>query len=305
MRLIERILQPDNMQAAWEEVARKKGAAGIDDVSIKRWRRNWEERLVNLVAAVRANTYKPRRPRRFYVPKPDGSLRQLSILTVTDRVLQRAVLRVVDDRFDRHFLDCSYGYRQGRGLRDAVQAILHHRDAGRQWVLDADIDECFDSLDHSLLMEFVREEVDDPIVLRLMEQWLRVGRRDPARAVGVPLGAVISPLWCNIYLHRLDLGLTEWGYRPVRYADDFCVFCADQAEAEAAWRDTEHILAGLKLQLEPRKTAITHFDEGFDYLGIYFYRDTYSFLCENKRIEVKGGFDHQLFYDYVPDGYEG
>jgi group II intron reverse transcriptase/maturase len=299
----ERIQAMENLTAAWEEVAGKKGAAGIDEVSIKRWRRNWEERLVNLAAAVRANTYQPRRLRRFYVPKSDGSLRQLSILTVTDRVLQRAVLRVVDDRFDRHFLDCSYGYRQGRGLRDAVQAILHHRDAGWQYVLDGDIDECFDSLDHGLLMEFLQEELDDPIVLRLMEQWLRIGRRNPERAVGIPLGAVISPLLCNVYLHRLDVGLTERGYWPVRYADDFCVFCADRGEVEASWQDTEHILAGLKLQLEPRKTAITHFDEGFDYLGVHFYRDTYSFVCENKRIEVKGGFDRQLFYDYVPDGY--
>jgi group II intron reverse transcriptase/maturase len=299
----EHILAMENLTAAWEEVASKKGAAGIDEVSIKRWRRNWEERLVNLAAAVRANTYKPRRPRRFYVPKPDGSPRQLSILTVTDRVLQRAVLRVVDDCFDRHFLDCSCGYRQGRGLRDAVQAILDHRDAGRQCVLDGDIDECFDSLDHGLLMEFVQEELDDPIVLRLLEQWLRIGRRDPERAVGIPLGAVISPLLCNVYLHRLDMGLTERGYLPVRYADDFCIFCDSRTEVEAAWRDTERILAGLKLQLEPRKTAITHFDEGFDYLGVHFYRDTYSFLCENKRIEVKGDFDRQLFYDYVPDGY--
>jgi retron-type reverse transcriptase len=158
----EHILAMENLTAAWEEVARKKGTAGIDEVSIKRWRRKWEERLVNLAAAVRANTYRPRRLRRFYVPKRDGSLRQLSILTVTDRVLQRAVLRVVDDRFDRHFLDCSYGYRQGRGLRDAVQAILQHRDAGWQYVLDGDIDECFDSLDHGLLMEFVQEEYGHP-----------------------------------------------------------------------------------------------------------------------------------------------
>jgi len=300
----EQVLRMENLTAAWEEVARKKGAAGADEVSIKRWRRNWEERLVNLSAAVRANTYQPRRLRRFHVPKRDGTLRQLSILTVTDRVLQRAVLRVVDDCFDRHFLDCSYGYRQGRGLRGAVRAILHHRDAGRQWVLDGDIDECFGSLDNGLLVEFVREELDDPIVLRLLEQWLRIGRRDPERAVGIPMGAVVSPLLCNVYLHRLDLGLTEWGYRPVRYADDFCVFCGSRTEVEAAWRDTERILTRLKLRLEPRKTAIAHFDEGFDYLGVYFYRDTYSFLCEDKRIEVKGGFDRQLFYDYVPDGYQ-
>jgi len=99
--------------------------------------------------------------------------------------------------------------------------------------------------------------------------------------------------------------LTERGYRPVRYADDFCVFCTELAGAEAAWWDTEKILTGLKLRLEPRKTAIVHFDEGFDYLGVHFYRDTYSFLCENKRIKVQGPFDRWLFYEYTPDGYDG
>jgi len=222
---------------------------------------------------------------------------------VTDRVLQRAVLRVLDDRFDRQFLDCSYGYRPGRGVRDALPVILHYRDAGLQWVLDADIDECFDSLDHGLLVDFLRQEVDDPIVLRLIEQWLRAGRRDPDRAVGLPMGAVISPLLCNLYLHRLDLGLTARDYALVRYADDFCVFCAGRAEAEAAWRDTEAILADLQLRLEPRKTAIAHFDQGFDFLGLHFYRDTYSFLCQEKRVTVVGDFDDRLFYDHVPDGY--
>ncbi len=304
MRLIDRILQPDNMRAAWEEVAAKKGAAGVDGVSIKRWRRNWEERLVNLAAAVRANTYQPQPLERFTRPKPDGSLRHLANLTVTDKVLQRAVLRVLDDHFDRLFLDCSYGYRQGRGVRDAVPAIIRYRDAGLQWVLDADIDECYDSLDHGLLLEFVGEEVDDPIVMRLIEQWLRVGRRNPEQARGICMGGVISPLLCNVYLHRLDLGLTERGYALVRYADDFCTFSAERIEAETAGQDTEQILAGIRLRLEPGKTAITHFDEGFDFLGVHFYRDTYSFVAAGKRIEVEGDFDSTLFYDYVPEGYE-
>lgn len=303
MRLIDRILHPDNLRQAWEEVAEKKSAPGVDDVSIKRWRRNWEERLVNLAAAVRGNTYRPRRLRRFTVPKSDGSLRHLAILTVTDRVLQRAALRVLDDRFDRQFLDCSYGYRAGRGVRDAVSAIVQYRDAGLQWVLDADIDECFDSLSHDVLLGFVREEVDDPIVLRLIEQWLWIGQRDPERAVGIPLGAVLSPLCCNVYLHRLDQALTARGYALVRYADDFCAFCATRVEAEVAWQDTAGILAGLELRLEPRKTAIAHFDRGFDYLGVHFYRDTYSFLCDGKRVTVEGDFDDWLFHDYVPDEY--
>lgn len=304
MKLINQILQPDNLRAAWEEVAENKGAPGIDRVSIKRWRRNWEERLADLAAAVRANTYQPGRLRRFTIPKKDGSLRQMAILTVTDRVLQRAVLRIVDDFFDKTFLDCSYGYRMGRGLRNAVPAILTLRDRGRRWVLDADIDGCFDSLHHDLLLAYFRETVDDAVVLNLLRQWLKTGLRNPERAVGISLGAVISPLLCNILLHRLDSALVGRGYHPIRYADDFCVFCRSKEEVEAAWQDTGEILAGLKLCLEPAKTAITTFEEGFDFLGIHFYRDTYSFICQEKRVEVKGDFDPHLFYDYVPEGYE-
>lgn len=304
MKLINQILSPDNLRAAWEEVAENKGAPGVDGVSIARWRRNWEERLVELSAAVRANTYRPRPLRRFTIPKKDGSPRHMAIPTVTDRVLQRAVLRVVDDFFDRTFLDCSYGYRQGRGVRNAISAIIELRDSDHRWVLDADIDECFDSLDHTLLLTFILETLDDPLVLGLMRAWLRVGRRSPQREVGIPLGAVISPLFCNIYLHRLDARLVECGYRPVRYADDFCVFCERRSQAEAALMDTERILADLRLRLEPLKTGIAHFETGFDFLSVHFYRNTYSFVSCAKRIEVEGDFDPHLFYDYVPDGYE-
>jgi group II intron reverse transcriptase/maturase len=224
-------------------------------------------------------------------------------LTVTDKVLQRAVLNVLDDVFEDIFLDVSFGYRPGRGLKDAVAAIVAYRDAGLTSVLDADIDECFDSLDYGLMVRFVRETVDDPIVLRLIELWLRQGQRQPDEARGVPLGAVISPLLCNVYLHRLDLGLFERGYVAIRYADDWVALCASRAEARRAWRDAEQILAGLRLQLEPTKTRLTSFDRGFEYLGVTFYRRTYAYDYQNKRIEVEGPFDDWLFSQTGPEGY--
>lgn len=301
MKWIERILHPDNLRAAWEEVERKKGAAGMDRVSLERWGRNWEERLVVLAGEVRANTYRPRRLRQFTLLKWDGTPRTISILTVTDRVLQRAVLRVVDDAFERGFLDCSYGYRPRRGVRNAVPAILDHREAGRSWVLDADIDNCFPSLKHHLILRYFQQKVDDPLVTSLLKQWMAQGEVSPG--VGISLGAVISPLLCNILLHQLDLHLVEAGYAPVRYADDFCVFCETEAQAEKARKRTAFILKKLGLALEPVKTRLTHFNEGFDFLGVHFYRDTYSFQAQDKKIEVTGAFDPTLFYDYVPEGY--
>ncbi len=300
--MIDQILTQHNLEEAWDDVRAGKGAAGSDGVSVKRWGRNWEERLVNLRRAVMANTYRPAPLERYSVPKKSGGRRHLTNLTVTDKVLQRAVLNVLDGVFDPLFLPSSYGYRKGRSIADAVEAICAHRDAGFTWVLDADVDECFDSLDHGLLVRFVRDEVDDPIVLRLIEGWLRVGRRDPDVACGIPLGAVISPLLSNVYLHRLDLALVSLGWIVVRYADDFVVLCHTEAEARAAWQDTAAALGPLKLQLEPRKTAVTDFDAGFDYLGVHFERDEYSYVWENKRITVEGDFPDFLFA-YGP-GYE-
>jgi len=300
--MIKQIVAQRNLEDAWNDVQAHKGAPGVDGVSVKRWGRNWEERLVRLRQAVLANTYAPAPLKRYSVPKKSGGRRYLTNLTVTDKVLQRAVLNVLDGVFDPLFLPCSYGYRKGRSVANAVETICAHRDAGLVWVLDGDIDECFDSLEHGLLVEFLREQVDDPIVLRLIEGWLRVGRRDPNVARGIPLGAVISPLLCNVYLHRLDVALTRAGWWLVRYADDFVALCRTEKEAYAAQSDAAAALAPIKLRLEPRKTAVTNFDAGFDYLGVHFERDEYSYLWEGKRITVEGDFPDFLFA-YGP-GYE-
>lgn len=304
-RLIQRVLEWDNLTAAWNKVREAKGAAGSDGVSVKRWSRTWEERLVNLRRAVMANTYRPAPLERFTVPKRSGGVRHMTNLTVSDKVLQRAALNVLDDIFEAIFLDCSFGYRPGRGLQDAVAAIVAYRDAGLTHVLDADIDECFASLHHTLMMDFVRETIHDPIVLRLIELWLCQGRRQPDDVRGIPLGAVISPLLCNVYLHRLDAGLFERGYALVRYADDWVALCATRAEVRRAWRDAGQILAELELRYEPTKTRLTGFDEGFEYLGVTFYRRTYSYDYHNKRIEVEGPFDGWLFSQTGPEGYRG
>jgi group II intron reverse transcriptase/maturase len=301
-RLIDRILDLDNLRAAWEEVRENKGAAGADHVSLRKWSRTWEERLVTLARSVRANTYEPRPLRRFSLPKKSGGYRHFAIPTVTDRVLQRAVLRVLEVRCERLFLPYSYGYRPGRCVADAVRQVVILRENGYRWVLDADIDDCFDSLDHTLTEAYFNQLVEDPITRRLIRQWLRVGRLDPTIPRGIPLGAVISPLLCNLYLHRLDQRLTDLGYRWVRYADDFCVFCVNKNRARWAKADVAEILQDLRLRLEPRKTHITTFDDGFEYLGVLFEGNAYSYLWKDKRIEVEDGFDW-TFYDYVPDGY--
>lgn len=300
--MIDQILSWPNLTDAWNDVEARGGAPGVDRVSVKKWSRTWEERLATLRRAVKANTYRPLPLHRFTIPKKSGGRRHLAIPTVTDKVLQRAVLNVLDDVFDPLFLPCSYGYRKGHSTADAVETICAHRDAGFVWVLDGDIDECFDSLDHALLVDFVRQEVDDAIVLRLVETWLRTWRRDSDVARGIPLGTPLSPLLCNVYLHRLDTGLTGFGWLVVRYADDFVVLCRIESEARQAREDAAAILTSLKLRLEPNKTVVADFDTGFDYLGARFQGDTYSYTWANKQITVEGDFPDFL-YAYGP-GYE-
>ncbi len=291
----------ENLRLAWQEVAERSGAAGIDRVSVSRWRRNWEERLVALSDTVRNQTYRPRPPRMICIPKKDGSLREISILTVTDRVLQRAFLRVVDDVFDHTFLECSYGYRAGRGLRDAVPAILYHRDLGRLWVVDADIDACFQRLQHAIILQEFNKCIDEPGILRLLRLWLQTGKNTN----GIFMGAVISPLLCNIYLNVMDHQLVANGFHLVRYADDFCIFCRSEEDARQALSFTGIVLSELFLQFEPAKTRITHFNHGFDFLGIHFDRSSFRYLANQEQIEVRGSIVDDLPFDQIPSRYEG
>jgi len=289
--LLERILSMENLTAAWEAVAGNEGMPGVDDVSIRRWHRNWEERLVNLATAVRQQRYKPKRLRVRYIPKGAGGRRRIGIPTVTDRVLQRAALQVLLPRFERKFLSCSYGYRPGRSVAQAVAAVIRYRGRGFGWVVDADIDDCFHSLDHDLLTRLLEQEVADWRVLQLMHRWMDVGKPSRSQARGVALGMPISPLWANVTLHEMDWRLVRNRWPLVRYADDFVVLARSHPQAQQALDLVAKTLEGLKLRLEPDKTCITSFGDGFDFLGVRFDRDSYSFLWKERRITVEGDFD--------------
>ncbi len=301
--MIDQLLEWDNLCNAWERVADNRGAPGTDKVSVRRFARHWEEHLHRMAAEVRADRYGPGRLRRVAIPKPTGGQRLLSIPTVADRVLQRALLNILEKSCERIFLSCSHGYRPGRSLHTALAEILRFRNYGMTWVLDGDIDACFDSLDHALLRGYLAELIEDKRVLGLVESWLAVGRRFRQPDRGIALGMPISPLLCNLYLHRMDWDLVRGRWALVRYADDFLICCRSQAQAEQAREVTTRILADLKLVLEPTKTQVVSFDQGFDYLGIHFEQDSYAFLWQQKRFEVHGPMPGWL-WGYVPDGYE-
>lgn len=301
-QLLQRILALDNLRLAWEEVAENRGMAGVDDVSIKRWQRNWEERLVNLARDVRANRYKPGKLRIRRIPKRKrNEYRTLRIPTITDRVLQRAALQELYKLYEPQFLRCSFGYRPGKSLQQAVQYIVLQREQGFTWVLDADIDEFFDMVDHAILLGLLKEQLDDVLVLNLIEGWLEQARPKPEIARGIAMGGPLSPLLANIYLHPLDVGLTAAGWRPVRFADDFVVLVATREEAASAYQRAETLLGDLRLRYEPHKTSIRSFAAGFDFLGVRFEDDTYQYTWENKTITVSDPAADWLFGSYGPD----
>lgn len=300
--LLQQALEMDNLRLAWEEVAENKGMPGVDEVSILAWRRNWEERLVALRQAVRRNAYRPHKLRQRRIPKRSRrEFRLLRIPTVTDRVLQRAVLQVLYPVFEPRFLDCSYGYRPQRGLVQAVERILVLRENGFRWVVDADIDEFFDSVDLDLLMEFLSRDLPDDSLLPLIRGWLELGASDTAGRKGIALGSPLSPLWANVFLHRLDWAITGAGYPLVRYADDFVIFAISQEQAEQIYWQTGEALKVLKLRYEPSKTRLVSFEEGFTFLGVHFERDTYTFTYRDKPVSVRGAEVDWLFSDYLPD----
>ncbi len=301
-KLTNVILSRPNMREAWEQVQANRSKPGIDRVTLARWGRNWEANIERLRHQVRTNTYRPNRPKRFTIRKKGGGTRELSMLTVTDKVMQRAVLNKINPLFDGRFLPCSHGYRPKRSVGTAVEQVLNYRDGGLRFVLDADIEACFDSLDHTILMSLIRRRISDWFVLNLTALWLKAGRKYRKQAIGVPMGGVLSPLWANIYLHPLDAWLNGLGFKVVRYADDFLVLCASESDAQIARTATERALAHLNLHLAAHKTCITNFEDGFVFLGVTFHKETYAYIWEQKKIKVKGR-KLNLLYKHLPKYY--
>lgn len=302
MTLLTQTLSFANMRLAWDEVAENKGIAGVDNVTIPAWQRNWEERVQQLTLAVRTNRYRPGRLRQRRVPKANRrESRLLRIPTVTDRVLQRAMLQILSPIYEPLFLPCSFGYRPGIGLKEAVHQINHLRRQEYHWVLDADIDDFFNHIDHILLFDFLNQDLADDSLFPLLRQWLKIGRTVPTRPVGIPMGSPISPLLANVYLHRLDQSLTAQHYPLVRYADDFIVLSHSQERAKQSYQAVVEILTSLKLGFEPAKTRLTTFEAGFDFLGVHFEENCYWYTWGDKRIEVGNDQEDWLFGRFGPD----
>jgi RNA-directed DNA polymerase len=294
--LFNLVTDPATLLVAWERVRTNRGArtAGVDGATAYYVRkvRGEDAFLAELRADLKSDRFAPLPVRERMIPKAGGRLRRLGIPTVRDRVAQAALKLVLEPIFEADFQPCSYGFRPGRRAQDAIAEIHYLGTRGYHWVLEADIEACFDSIDHTALLGRVRRRVGDKRVLRLVKAFLKAGLLPADGAwigtvTGTPQGGILSPLLANIALSVLDehfaeawratgsttrrRGIRKRGgatYRLVRYADDFVVMVFGTREhAESLRAQVTEVLAPLGLRLSDAKTQVVHLDEGFDFLG--------------------------------------
>lgn len=277
--LIDKVCSLGNLRAAFTQVKRKRGSAGVDRMTIRMFEAQLEENLQRLAEMLREGSYRPQAIRRVWIPKPGSrEKRPIGIPTVRDRVVQSALRNVLEPIFERDFAARSYGFRPQRGAKDALRRVAVLLRAGYVHVVDADLQSFYDTIPRPPLLERVRSKVADSKVLDLLEAYLgqevMESMRSWAPDRGTPQGAVISPLLSNIYLDPLDHHMAQYGYEMVRYADDFVILCRSEAEAQGALAEIEQWTTAAGLRLHPEKTRIVEATQrgGFDFLGYHFER---------------------------------
>lgn len=285
--LYDRLLDKRRLYQAFCKVKSAKGAAGIDGQSIKDFEKRMSEELELLIKELREQRYQPHPVRRVEIPKPNGGIRLLGIPAVRDRVVQQALLEIMNPIFEEDFHPSSYGYRPGRSCHQAIsKAQMFIREYDLSWAVDMDLSKCFDTLDHNLIIKTVRKRITDRSILGLIRQFLESGVMTEngfeASTTGSPQGGVISPLLANIYLNEFDQYTMQQNYRIIRYADDILILCRSKKAAQQAMAKAVTCLEKkLKLTVNQEKTHLTHSNAGVKFLGVEIYTK-YTAIQEKK-----------------------
>lgn len=273
---LERILSHGTMVEAIKRVIANKGGAGVDGMKTGEILEYIRSHPYEISESVRKGTYRPEPIKRVYIPKDNGDKRPLGIPTVIDRFIQQSIALVLSEEYEKIFSDNSFGFRPGRGCRNAIDRATEYVNSGLEWVIDLDLSKFFDTVNHSKLLQLLSDRIADGRVISLIHRFLRApisedGKVGKKNTIGTPQGGVISPVLANVLLNELDQLLDSRGIKFVRYADDMVIFCGSKKAAERILANvTSFIEKKLFLKVNTDKTKILHACEETQFLGFAF-----------------------------------
>ena len=277
MKVIEKVLSKDNLNEAYKQVIRNKGASGIDEMTCEEVKDYLKVNGDKLINQILNREYQPLPVRRVEIPKPNGGIRKLGVPTVVDRIIQQALVQVLTPIFEPTFSEYSYGFRPNRRCQNAIDRTLELINEGYEWIVDLDLEKFFDNVPHDKLIRIIDNEVKDSDITSLIMKYLKAGVMDNGTFeetnVGTPQGGNLSPLLSNIYLTLLDRELETRGLHFARYADDCVIFVKTENAAKRVMYSITHFIeTKLKLKVNATKTHITR-PNNLKYLGFSFYKD--------------------------------
>lgn len=284
MKLIEVILQDENLEEAIKRVKSNKGVAGVDKMTVDEIDEYFKSNKETIKKQILEKKYRPQPVRRVYIPKSNGKKRPLGIPTVVDRGIQQAITQVLSKIYDDTFSDNSFGFRPNRSAQDAIMRTLDYLNEGYEWVIDLDIEAYFDTVNHDKLISILRERVSDSATLHLIRKFLQAGIMEKglvkANTIGMPQGGPLSPILSNIYLDKFDKELESRGLHFVRYADDCNIFVKSEMAANRVMKSvTSWLERKLFLKVSATKTKVVHPNDG-SFLGFTYFRNSKSLKWE-------------------------
>ncbi|WP_294686921.1 group II intron reverse transcriptase/maturase [uncultured Faecalicoccus sp.] len=295
MKLIEVILQDENLEEAMKRVKSNKGVAGVDQMTVDEMDEYFRIHRETIKKQIMEKKYRPQPVRRVYIPKSNGKKRPLGIPTVVDRVIQQAIAQVLSKIYDNTFSDNSFGFRPHRSAQDATIRTLDYLNEGYEWVVDLDIEAYFDTVNHDKLISILRERVFDSATLHLIRKFLQAGIMEKGlvkpNAIGMPQGGPLSPILSNIYLDKFDKELEQRGLHFVRYADDSNIFVKSEMAANRVMKSvTSWLERKLFLKVSATKTKVVR-PTNSNFLGFTYWKGSSKWECRPSNKSKRNLYD--------------